>query len=100
MSNTNQRDPPGNNDTSLNYMAAGWRLRSSFSLQMTDPGSRMHHAPHLPVFPLFPPSVKLPTDESCQVPPQEKRVCLSKSECLRVCFHFDGNVGSNVSNGR
>ena len=109
-SNTNLRHSPGNNDTSLNYVVACWRLKSSLRLQMTDPGPWTHHVPSFAPLPLllllllllllhlrlllFPPSVRLPTDESCQVPPQEKSVCvfLSKSEravcvhvCVRVC---------------
>ncbi len=35
---------------------------------------------------LFPPSVRLPTDESCQVPPQEKCVCVSLNLSMCVCL--------------
>lgn len=63
---------------------------------MTDPGPWIHNVPLfaclLPPPPL-PASVRLPTDESCQVPPQEKCVCvclcvtLSESESLCLCVY-------------
>lgn len=65
---------------------------SLLRLQIADPGTAlMHQLPHHTLTNPLSASVRLPTDEACQVPPRE---------CAPVCVHFDGSVGCNVSNGR
>lgn len=107
-SNTYRSGSPGHNDTSLNYVAACWRLRSSFRLQITDPGPWIHHVPLFAC--LSSPLSSLSETASRWILPSASpgEVCarvfvpikIWVCVCVCVSFHFDGNVGSNVSNGR
>jgi len=88
QTNTDQRDSPKKSHTSLNYMAACWRLRSSFRLHMTDPGPWIHHVSLFACLPSLPPLSSLSETANRWILPSaspgEARMCVCLSTLMAM----------------